>query len=295
MYSLMLSFKVFLCYTLCIPWQSQEVHLKTLELQYLEHPNLVLRFLELEAIVKFTYEGKLSLFAKEHEQLYQRSFYWRQSFNEAKRPDYIALNKSLNNGEIECLEDFYAALSKLSKPKIKGKALRDKKKRSGQEAYQREQLGDGFIDNPPLISAAKSAALALADDDAGEDEIAAKALELASEHPCDDPLTDDQMKTLNKVIADQIAKHLKLDRIEAKILDEGNKNLYFMYGKIKCKAAVGDTIELGMKSAVELCKCSRSDVKPILNKLAKLGFIYCIQKGKQGRHTGRASVYRRIA
>ena len=137
--------------------------------------------------------------------------------------------------------------------------------------------------------------MALADDDAGEDEIAAKALELASEHPCDDPLTDDQMKTLNKVISDQIAKHLKLDRIEAKILDEGNKNLYFMYGKIKCKAAVGDTIELGMKSAVELCKCSRSDVKPILNKLEKLGFIYCIQKGKQGRHTGRASLYRRIA
>ena len=76
----------------------------------------------------------------------------------------------MNNGEIECLDGFYTALSKLSKPKIKGKALRDKKKRSGQKAYQREQLGDGFIDNPPLISAAKSAALALADDDAGEDE-----------------------------------------------------------------------------------------------------------------------------
>ena len=159
----------------------------------------------------------------------------------------------------------------LLKPKVRGKALRDKKKRSGQEAYQREQLGDGFIDNPPLISAAKSAALALADDDAGEDEIAAKALELASEHPCDDPLTDDQMKTLNKVISDQIAKHLKLDRIEAKILDEGNKNLYFMYGKIKRKVAVGDTIELGMNSAVELCKCSKSSVTPILKKLEKLG------------------------
>ena len=269
--------------------------MKTVELQYLEHPNLVLRFLELEAIVKFTYEGKLSLFAKEHEQLYQRSFYWRQSFNEAKRPDYIALNKSLNKGEIECLEDFYAALSKLNKPKIKGKALRDKKKRSGQEAYQREQLGGGFVDNPPLISAAKKAALALADDNASEDQIASKALELASEHPCDNPLTDDQVKTLIKVISDQIAKHLKLDRIEAKILDEGNKNLYFMYGKIKRKVAVGDTIELGMNSAVELCKCSKSSVTPILKKLEKLGFIDCIQKGKQGRHTGRASLYRRIA
>ena len=78
-------------------------------------------------------------------------------------------------------------------------------------------------------------------------------------------------------------------------MDEGNKNVYFMYGKIKRNAAVGDKIELGMKSAVELCKCSRTDVKPILNKLEKLGFIYCIQRGKQGRQTGRASLYRRIA
>ena len=269
--------------------------MKTVELQYLEHPNLALRFLELEAIVKFTYEGNRSLFVEENEQLDQRSFYWQQAFNEAKRPDYIALRAALSKGEIGSLGDFYAALSKLNKPKVKGKALRDKKKRSGQEAYQREQLGNGFIDNSPLISAAKSAALALADDNASEDQIASKALELASEHPCDNPLTDDQMKTLIKVISDQITKHLKLDRIEAKILDEGNKNLYFMYGKIKRKVAVGDTIELGMNSAVELCKCSKSSVTPILKKLEKLGFISCIQKGKQGRHTGRASLYRRKA
>ena len=72
---------------------------------------------------------------------------------------------------------------------------------------------------PALISAAKKAALSLADDDSSEDKVATKALELAS----DNPLTDDQMKTLIKVISDQITKHLKLERIEAKILDEGNK------------------------------------------------------------------------
>ena len=269
--------------------------MKTVELQYLEHPNLVLRFLELEAIVEFTYEKNWSLFAEEHEQLYQRSFYWRQSSNDAKRPDYTALRAAVSKDEIGSLGDFYKDLSKLNKPKVRGKALRDKKKRSAQDAYQREQLGDGFIDNPPLISAAKKAALSLADDDASEDQIASKALELASEHPCDNPLTDDQMKTLIKVISDQIAKHLKLERIEVKILDGGNKNLYCMYGKIKRKVAVGDTIELGMNSAVELCKCSKSSVAPILKKLEKLGFISCIQKGKQGRHTGRASLYRRVA
>jgi DNA-binding PadR family transcriptional regulator len=73
------------------------------------------------------------------------------------------------------------------------------------------------------------------------------------------------------------------------------KKLYFMYGKIKRKAAVGDTIELVMNDAVELCKCSKISVAPILKNLEKLGFINCIQKGKQGRHSGRASLYRRKA
>ena len=109
--------------------------MKTVELQYLEHPNLALRFLELEAIVEFTYEKNRSIFAEEHEQLDQRSFHWRQSFNEAKRPDYIALRAALSKGEIGSLGDFYKALSKLNKPKVKGKALRDKKKRLGQETY----------------------------------------------------------------------------------------------------------------------------------------------------------------
>tara|TARA_B100000780_G_scaffold123067_1_gene86260 strand:- start:470 stop:757 length:288 start_codon:yes stop_codon:yes gene_type:complete len=75
------------------------------------------------------------------------------------------------------------------------------------------------VKRPALISAGKKAALSLADDDSSEDKVATKALELAS----DNPLTDDQMKTLIKVISDQITKHLKLERIEAKILDEGNK------------------------------------------------------------------------
>ena len=58
---------------------------------------------------------------------------------------------------------------------------------------------------------------------------------------------------------------------------------------------VGDTIELGLKSATDLCSCSRTDVKPILSKLEKFGFLTCIQKGKQGSQTFRSSIYRREA
>ena len=92
-----------------------------------------------------------------------------------------------------------------------------------------------------------------------------------------------------------MGKHLKLDRIEAKILDAKDKNLYYMYGQIKRKINIGDTIELGLVSAAKLGGCSRTYVKPVMSQLEKLGFLTCIQKGKQGSQTFRSSIYRREA
>lgn len=68
------------------------------------------------------------------------------------------------------------------------------------------------------------------------------------------------------------------------------KTLYYMYGQIKRKTIVGDTIELGLKSATDLGSCSRSDVKPILSNLKKLAFLTRIQRGKQGSQTFRSSI-----
>ena len=48
---------------------------------------------------------------------------------------------------ITSMEEFYRELDKLLKPKPLGKALKDKKQRTAQSAYQKEQLGDAFIDN----------------------------------------------------------------------------------------------------------------------------------------------------
>ena len=230
-----------------------------------------------------------------HEDIEKGWAHWAEAYSSKASQNQRALMKDLNSGVYQEINSFYANLKELLKPKPRGKALKDKKKRTSQKAFQKESLGDAFIDNNQLISAAKKASLDLADANADQPTIILRAKVLAELYSHDAPLTDEQLQTLIDLINNQIDKHLKLDRIEAKILDQNNKNLYFMYGKIKRKTAVGDTIELGMKSAVELCKCSRSDVKPILNKLEKLGFIYCIQKGKQGRHTGRASLYRRIA
>ena len=88
-------------------------------------------------------------------------------------------------------------------------------------------MGDAFIDNNQLISAAKKASLDLADANADQPTIILRAKVLAELYSHNAPLTDEQLQTLIDLINNQIDKHLKLDRIEAKILDQNNKNLYF--------------------------------------------------------------------
>jgi len=66
-----------------------------------------------------------------------------------------------------------------------------------------------------------------------------------------------------------------------------------MWGKIKREYAKGDTFAWPVKEAAAKCKCSKSDVGPIMKKLEKLGAITLIQAGKAGKNSSRAALYRR--
>ena len=86
---------------------------------------------------------------------------------------------------------------------------------------------------------------------------------------------------------------MRPDDIEAKIIDADNKNLWFMWGKIKRTYPAGDTFPLPTEEARKLCGCSKTDVAPIMKKLEKLGAITRTQKGARGANSGRAAIYRR--
>ena len=260
---------------------------------YIKHHDLSIRFIEAQAIRKFIYNGNAFKMYENHEDIEKGWAHWAEAYSSKASQNQRALMKDLNSGVYQEIDSFYDSLKELLKPKPRGKALKDKKKRTSQKAFQKESLGDAFIDNNQLISEAKKASLDLADANADQPTIILRAKVLAELYSHDAPLTDEQLQTLIDLMNNQIDKHLKLDRIEAKILDQNNKNLYFMYGKIKRKVTVSETIELGLTSASKLCGCSRTDVKPILKELEKLGFIKCIQKGKQGSTLGRSSIYRR--
>ena len=106
-------------------------------------------------------------------------------------------------------------------------------------------------------------------------------------------ITKEQIDTLYTFIHSQMNKHNALDRVEAAIIDTDDKNLVFMWSKIKRKYPKDSTFAWPTEEARKEAKCSKSDVAPIMKKLEKLGAITLIQAGKRGRSSGRAAIYRR--
>ena len=222
----------------------------------------------------------------------KRAFYWVDHFNAKAKDIHKPLQQKLYAKSITSMDEFYRELDKLLKPKPLGKMLKDKKKRTAQSAYQKEKLGDKFIHNKILIHKAKQSAFQLAEDNADRDMIIAKAHELVKEYS-NEVLSPEQLDNLISRIQAQVGKHLKLDKVEASIIDTDDKNVVFMWGKIKRRYVKNDTFTWTNEIAAKEAHCSKSNVKTIMRKLEKLGAIKCIQKGKSGRFTKRANLYRR--
>ncbi len=222
----------------------------------------------------------------------RRAFYWLDHFNAKAKDKHKSLRQKLYAKSITSMDAFYRELDKLLKPKSLGKMIKDKKKRTAQSAYQKEQLGAAFIDNTQLLSQAKQTAFQLAEERADKDIIEAKAHELVKEYSKEE-LPSTQIKTLISNIQAQVDKHLKLDRVEASIIDTDDKNVVFMWSKIKRRHVKNDTFVWTNEIAAKEAHCSKSSVKTIMRRLEKLGAITCIQKGKSGSFTKRANLYRR--
>jgi len=248
--------------------------------------------LEWEAIRMIVFNGSHMNIADAYPKFEQRQFYWIDPFNDKASEEHHAIKRKIQKREYSSLEDFYLALEPLLKPPKKGKALKDAKKRTAQAAYQLEKLGEDFIHNPELFKEARKVAKYIADKGKSEEVFTDQLTQLLVGHNVDE-LTDGQIKTIWTFLDRQVEKHLNLDRVEAAILDEDNKNLYFMWGKIKREYPKGDTFTWPSAKAAKVCHCSKQDIKPIMKKLEKLGAITLIQAGKAGKNSSRAALYRR--
>ncbi|MDC1260988.1 hypothetical protein N8014_05375 [Pseudomonadota bacterium] len=263
-----------------------------IEHKYFEHPDFVIRHLEWTAFQCIHFDKNWIKTSDAFPKYEQRAFRWVDPFNAKAKDKHHQIKGKLYRKDITSMDEFYSLIDKLLKPKPLGKALKDKKQRTAQSAYQREQLGDAYIDNNKLLSKAKQSAFYLAEDNADKDMIVVKANELVSEYS-NETLSPEQLDTLITYIQAQVDKHLKLDRVEASIIDTDDKSMYFMWGKIKRQIVKKDTFAWTNAVAAKEAHCSKGDVKTIMRKLEKLGAIKCIQKGKSGSFTRRANLYRR--
>ena len=264
-----------------------------IEPRFFDTENKILAHLEWEAIRIINFNGSYIDIADAYPKFEQRQFYWIDPFNDKASEEHHTIKRKIQKRKYLSLEDFYLALKPLLKPKKKGKALRDAKHRTAQLSYQREKLGDAFIEGKPeLFKDARNVAKYIADKGNDEDVFSDQLSQLIFRHKALD-LTDTQIHTLWNFLDAQVDKHLDLDRVEAAILDEDNKNLYFMWGKIKSEHPKGDTFTWPTAKAAKICHCSKQDIKPIMKKLEKLGAVTLIQAGKAGKNSSRAALYRR--
>ena len=263
-----------------------------IKFKFVEHPDKSVRFLEYTAILKFHYINNHGQLFEAHEDISQKWVYWIDHFNSKAKPEYKELHAKIINKSIETLEQFYEALEALNKPKLRGKALIDAKKRTSRKTFQQEALGSAFIDNNALFSAATKEAFVLSEENATDETISRKIHELVMLHNEQKELTHEQMETLFNYVKSKIYEHQKLNRVEAAILDQNNKTLYYMYGQLKRKHIKGETFACTTKSASQLAKCSKSDVGKVMKKLEHLGAITKIQKGKAGAYSKQAAIYR---
>ena len=261
--------------------------------RFFETENKLIAHLEWEAIRILCFEGSHMNIADAFPKFEQRQFYWTQKYYDNATDEHHSIKRKITKNEYQSLDEFYGALKPILKPKPRGKILKDKKKRTSQKEFQRDAKGEAFIDNDRLLSAAAKAAFDLVEASADEATVAATANQLAGEYDDGIPLSGAQTSVLCDYIQQRIHKHQKLDRIEAALIDDPDKNVYYMWGQIKRRCLKGDTIAWPHATAVKHGRCSKSQVTGIMNKLMKLGAITRPQEGKRGANSGRSAIYRR--
>jgi len=199
--------------------------------------------------------------------------------------------------ELDSLEKVYAHIAAQLKPKRRGNQLKDDKRTIAQREYQREALGDAYVDNPALVSAAKTACRSIAAQGGSPEAVQAMIDQEASrleETHCDAPLSGAERETLRDTIMRPIVEELMaVGVVERLLLERKDKHAYFLWGHIKAKCVVGDEIELGQATYKDWCG---GDSKAHKNSLTSLSDLKAIRVtwGKKGRGTRESTLVKRL-
>lgn len=255
--------------------------------KYFEHEDRCIRFLEWRAIQKFADIPPY----KQYPEYAQSYGYWADYFLDNKKKWQNALFTDFMNGTISSLDEFYKVLEVRLNGR-KPKALRaQERKVQTQREYQKEKLGDAFVENDALISAIKKKAKEFSDTRDPSESFINEVSELASELS-ETPLSDDQLKAMCDLLSNEISKHQALDRAEAKLIDLDDKNAWFLWGKIKRNHTKESTFTLSARRISKYARVTK-DTK-LIKPLLEAGVIKQLRKGKQSTTERIAGLYKRL-
>ena len=257
--------------------------------KYFEHEDKCISFLEWRALEKFT--GQRSY--KQYPDHSQRYGFWADHFTDKKKQWHLKLYQDFMNGIIPSLDEFYKVLEvRLKGRKTKALGAQERKQQSQRE-YQKEKLGDAFVDNDALISAIKQKAKKLSDTRDPSESFLNEVSELASELS-ETPLGDDQLKAMCDLVSNEISKHQALDRAEAKLIDLDDKNAWFLWGKIKRNHTKESTFPLSARQVADYASVSKDSGTKLVKQLIKVGVIQQLSKGKSSKTERIAGLYKRL-
>jgi hypothetical protein len=111
--------------------------METPEPRFFETENKLFAHLEWEAIKHICFNGSHREIGEAYPEYEQRQFYWIDPFNEKSTDEQRQIFSRIRRGEFSTLDEFYASLKPLLKPRARGKALKDKKVRTAQAAFQK--------------------------------------------------------------------------------------------------------------------------------------------------------------
>ena len=98
--------------------------------RFFEKENKLIAHLEWEAIRILCFDGSHMNIADAYPKFEQRRFYWTQKYYDKATDEYHSIKRKITNKEYQSLDEFYADLKPILKPKPRGNMLKDKKKRT---------------------------------------------------------------------------------------------------------------------------------------------------------------------
>jgi hypothetical protein len=131
-----------------------------------------------------------------HFDAYSQSWpFWSDHYEDHSRENHKQIMVQVGNATYKSMDDSYGAISKLLKPRKLGKSLKGAKRRTSQAAYQLDEHGENFIDNPEPFKHARQVAKHIADMGKTDEVFFDQLTQPIFRHYTDE-LNDGQIKTI---------------------------------------------------------------------------------------------------